>query len=287
MAETPRNIAASVKQRLLNIARAQGQLFDLLLIRFALERLLTGSPTRSTATGSSSKGGMLVTLWLEEDNRTTRDIDFLGRGDANEGSLKAAFAEIMAIECNDGLRFDIDALSATAIRDEMDYGGTRLRTVAYLERTQIPITLDIAFGDALAAGPNELTFPSLLDMEAPTVRAYSPVTVVAEKFQAMVGLGIANSRMKDYYDLWAIPRTLSIDGKDLDDAIAATFARRRTDIPAERPVGLSTAFVEDELKQQQWRAYAQSLGLNGVSLDHVVEAVWDLVRPSCERLLKR
>jgi predicted nucleotidyltransferase component of viral defense system len=285
MAKAPANVAASVKQRLLNMARAQGQVLDVVLIRFALERLLYRLAKSDHRDRFILKGGMLVTLWLEEDNRVTRDMDFLGRGNASEEELKAVFAEIMAIECNDGLKFDVDGLSVTAIREEMQYGGTRLRTVAYLERTRIPVTLDVAFGDAIAAGPSELVFPSLLDMEAPKVRAYPPATLIAEKFQAMVALGAANSRMKDYYDLWAIPRTLSIDGKELDDAMAATFARRRTDIPADRPVGLSAEFIGDELKQRQWRAYARSIELDAVSLDEVVEAVWALVGPSCERLL--
>ena len=287
MAKEPVNIAASVKQRLLNLARAEGQLFDVLLVRFALERLLYRLANSKHRDRFILKGGMLVTLWLEEDNRTTRDIDFLGRGDANGESLKAAFAEIMSIECDDGLKFDIDKLSVTTIREEMEYGGTRLQTVAYLERTRIPITVDIAFGDALADGPTEVAYPSLLDMEAPKVRTYPPATVIAEKFQAMVALGRANSRMKDYYDLWAIPKTLTIDERELDDAIAATFARRRTAIPSERPDGLSAAFAGDELKQRQWRAYARSLELDGVSFDEVVEAAWALVAPSCGRLLTR
>jgi predicted nucleotidyltransferase component of viral defense system len=238
--EKPANIAASVRQRLLNIARAEGQLFDVLLVRFALERLLFRLSKSNYRDRFILKGGMLVTLWLEEDNRVTRDVDFLGSGDANADNLKAAFAEIMAIECQDGLRFDVGKLTVTTIRDDMEYGGTRLQTVAYLERTQIPITLDIAFGDAVAAGPTELSYPSLLDMEPPKVRAYPPATVIAEKFQAMVALGIANSRMKDYFDLWAMPKTVSIDDKELEEAIAATFERRRTEIPADRPARLST-----------------------------------------------
>ena len=284
MARAPANIAASVKQRLLNKARAEGQLFDVLLIRFALERLLYRLAKSRHRDRFILKGGMLVTLWLEDDNRVTRDIDFLGRGNSNEEGLKAAFAEIMALECDDGLEFDAGGLSAASIRDDMEYRGTRLRTIAYLEKTQIPITLDIAFGDALATDPTELSYPSVLDMEPPKIRAYPPTTVIAEKFQAMVALGIANSRMKDYYDLWAIPATLAIDANELDAAIAATFARRRTAIPAVRPVGLSAAFSGDELKQRQWWAYAQALQLDRVSLGEVVEAVWGLVGPSCERL---
>lgn len=196
MAKAPVNIAASVRQRLLNIARARNQPFDVVLVRFALERLLWRLSVSGHRDRFILKGGLLVTMWVEDEKRVTRDADFLGRGDAAEDSLKAAFAEIMAIPGYDGILFDTESLTVTAIREEMEYGGTRLRAVAYLERTRIPVTLDIAFGDALAEAPQDLTYPTLLDMAAPDIRAYPPATVIAEKFQAMVALGIANSRIR-------------------------------------------------------------------------------------------
>lgn len=284
MARGPSNLAASVKQRLLNIARAQDQLFDVVLVRFALERLLWRLSISSHRDRFILKGGLLVTMWVEDEKRVTRDADFLGSGDAGEESLKAAFTEIMAIPGDDGIQFDTEGLTVTAIREDMEYGGTRLRTTAYLERTRIPVTLDIAFGDALADGPQALTYPTLLDMEAPEIRAYPPATVIAEKFQAMVALGIANSRMKDYYDLWAVPKTIAIAAEDLDAAIKATFDRRGTAIPADRPPGLSAEFVQDDPKQRQWRAYAASIELEGVALDTIVDAIWSLAGPSCARL---
>jgi len=284
MARAPTNVAASVRQRLLNIARAQGQLFDVVLVRFALERLLWRLSVSGHRDRFILKGGLLVTMWVEDEKRVTRDADFLGRGVAGEDSLKAAFTEIMAIPGDDGILFDTGSLTVTAIREDMEYGGTRLRTTAYLERTRIPVTLDIAFGDALADAPQDLTYPTLLDMDAPEIRAYPPATVLAEKFQAMVALGIANSRMKDYYDLWALPSTIAIVADELDAAIAATFARRKTAIPKDRPPGLSAEFAQDETKQRQWRAYAASIDLERVSLDEIVEAIWALVGPACARL---
>ena len=284
MAKAPVNIAASVRQRLLNIARTCSQPFDVVLVRFALERLLWRLSISSHRDRFILKGGLLVTMWVEDEKRVTRDADFLGRGDAAEDSLKAAFIEIMAIPGDDGILFDAESLTVTAIREEMGYGGTRLRATAYLERTRIPVTLDIAFGDALADAPQDLTYPSLLDMAAPNIRAYPPATVIAEKFQAMVALGIANSRMKDYYDLWAVPKTIEIAAEDLDAAIGATFDRRGTALPPERPPGLSAEFIRDETKQRQWRAYAASIELEDAALDMVVEAIWALVGPSCVRL---
>lgn len=191
----------------------------------------------------------------------------------------------MSIESDDGLVFDLDALAATAIREEMEYGGTRLKTSAYLEKTRIPVTIDIGFGDAMADATQQLDYPTLLDLPAPNVRAYPPATVIAEKFQAMVALGVLNGRMKDYYDLWAIPRALDIAADDLDAAITATFERRQTAIPTERPPGLSAEMVDDEVKQRQWRAYAASVELQNVSLESIIDKVWGLVGPSCARIV--
>lgn len=284
MAKAPTNLAKSVKDRLLAIARREGRAFDILLVRFALERLLYRLSISAHAERFVLKGGMLVTVWVADDNRVTRDADFLGHGVADPDRLIDDFREIMSIESDDGLIFDIDALAASVIREEMEYGGIRLKTAAYLERTRIPVTIDIGFGDALAGATQRLDYPTLLELPVPQVRAYPPATVIAEKFQAVVALGVLNGRMKDYYDLWAIPRAIALSDDELDAAVRATFDRRRTPIPTERPPGLSTDMIEDEGKQKQWRAYAASLELENVSLKVIVEAVWALVGPSCARL---
>ena len=285
MAKTPTNMAKSVKDRLLNIARQEGRVFDVLLVRFALERLLYRLSVSEHRERFVLKGGMLVTVWVKDDNRVTRDADFLGHGDPEPERLATDFREIMAIESDDGLVFDLTALTATAIREEMEYGGTRLKTSAYLEKTRIPVTIDIGFGDAMVDATQQLDYPTLLDLPAPNVRAYPPATVIAEKFQAMVALGVLNGRMKDYYDLWAIPHALEIGTDDLDAAIAATFERRQTAIPTERPPGLSAEMVDDETKQRQWRAYAASVELENISLESIIDKVWGLVGPSCARIV--
>lgn len=287
MARNPVNLAASVKDRLLNLARREGRVFDVVLVRYALERLLFRLSISEHRDQFILKGGMLVTIWLSDDKRETRDADFLGYGDASEESILATFTEILAIPSDDGLIFDTGNMVATTIRDEMEYGGIRLRVPAYLERSRIPMVIDIGFGDALAAPADQMSYPTLLDMAPPKIQFYPPATVVAEKFQAMVALGVANGRMKDYYDLWALPQSVPVSGGELDAAIAATFDRRRTDIPSERPPGLSRALLDDETKQRQWRAYAASIELEGVALDEVVDAIWSLVGPSCQRLTER
>jgi predicted nucleotidyltransferase component of viral defense system len=250
MAKVAIDMAKSVKDQLLNLARKEGRAFDVLLVRFGLERLLYRLSVSAHRDRFVLKGGMLVTAWVADDNRVTRDVDFLGYGDSDPDSLVGDFREIMAIGSDDGLVFDIDALAATVIREEMEYGGVRLKTAAHLEKTRIPVTIDIGFGDAMTDATQRLEYPTLLDLPAPQIRSYPPATVIAEKFQAMVALGVLNGRMKDYYDLWAIPRAIDISDADLDAAIRATFARRRTPVPHERPPGLSTEMIGDEAKQR-------------------------------------
>jgi predicted nucleotidyltransferase component of viral defense system len=284
MADSPKNLAASVKQRLMNMARDQNRAFDILLVRFALERLLFRLSLSAYRDNYILKGGMLVTQWLEHNNRETRDMDFLGFGEADAEAIKAIFAEIMTIASDDGLAFDTEALTASAIREEMEYGGIRLRTTAYLERTRIPVTLDIGFGDALAGSSERIDYPSLLDMARPSIRAYSPAAVIAEKFQAVVALGLANGRMKDFYDLWAIPKAMPIDEAELDAAIAATFERRATPVPSDRPIGLSETMAQDTDAGRRWRAYIDSLELPALDFAEVLDDIWALLAPSCSRL---
>jgi hypothetical protein len=140
-------------------------------------------------------------------------------------------------------------------RAEDEYSGVRLTMVAEIAGARLPVQVDIGFGDAVTPGVQDIDYPSLLDMPAPRLRAYPPETVVAEKFQALVALGMLNSRMKDFFDLWAISETFSFDGLVLADAIRATFERRRTDVPTKSPIALTPAFAEDAAKQAQWRGF--------------------------------
>ena len=243
---------------------------ELLLTRYALERLLhrlSLSPHRERFV---LKGAMLLATWFDEPHRATRDVDLLGFGDAAEAALLATFREIMAVEVDDGVSFDLKGLRIEAIREEVEYGGSRLRTTAALAGARIPITVDIGFGDAVEPGIEDIDLPVLLDMPSPHLRAYPPETVIAEKFHAMVALGRANSRMKDYYDVWMLTSAFAIEPERLQQAIAATFARRSTVIPAEVPDGLSDAFAGDPAKQRQWNAFARSLSGSIPEFERVV-----------------
>ena len=273
MPDRPRNIGASVRQRLLNLAHARGQPMELLLTRYALERLLhrlSLSPHRERFV---LKGAMLLATWFDEPHRATRDVDLLGFGDAAEDALLATFREIMAVEVDDGVKFDLKGLKIEAIREEVEYGGSRLRTTAALAGARIPITVDIGFGDATEPGVEDIDLPVLLEMPSPHLRAYPPETVIAEKFHAMVVLGRANSRMKDYYDVWMLIDSFELEPQRMRRAIGATFARRNTEIPTSVPDGLSDAFSADVGKKRQWDAFARTLSGQVPELDRVVRAL--------------
>lgn len=265
-----RNVGASVRQRLLNLAHARGQPLELLLTRYALERLLhrlSLSPYRERFV---LKGALLLTTWFDEPHRATRDLDLLGFGDPSDDALLTAFREVMTIGVDDGIAFDSAGLQIQSIREDMQYGGSRLRTTAALAGARIPVVVDIGFGDAVEPGIEDIQLPVLLDMPSPRLRAYPQETVIAEKLHAMVTLGLANSRMKDYYDVWMLVRTFEIDPARLRRAIEATFARRGTPLPAALPEGLTDAFAQDDTKQRQWAAFVRNLSSSAPALRDIV-----------------
>lgn len=270
MAKDIRNIGASVRARLLNLSKANGQSFDLVLTRFALERLLFRLSQSPHADRFVLKGAMLMMSWFDDPHRGTRDLDLLGFGDPSEAAMLATFRDILAQAAEDGVVFDPDTLRVDRIREELDYGGLRLRAIASVGGARINLTIDIGFGDALEPGAEVVDYPVMLDLPAPRLRAYARETVIAEKFQAMVALGRANSRMKDFYDIWVLSRSFSFDDDRLARAIAATFARRGTAIPTEPPDALTPAFAADEQKQRQWRAFVEDLSVDRGELGDVV-----------------
>ena len=281
MAKAPKNLAASVRQKLLSLARQEQKLFDVVLVAFGLEHLIYRLSVSPHKDKFVLKGGMLVTLWTKDQARFTRDVDFLSFGASDEDALIEIFKDTLDIDAGDGLIFDTADITAAQIREDQIYGGVRLKTVATLANAKIPITIDIGFGDSLTAPDFKIDYPSLLDFPDATIRAYSPATVMAEKFQALVALGLVNGRMKDFYDLWALPQSQEIAEAELAEAVRLTFARRNTPVPTDRPHGLSSAFFDEPAKQQQWNAYAQSIGLEGEPLAAVAEAIWAAFEPVC------
>jgi predicted nucleotidyltransferase component of viral defense system len=252
----PHNLVASIRQRLMNLSRERGEDFQLVLTRYGLERVLYRLTLSPHAHQFILKGAALFQLWTGQPHRSTRDLDLLGEGTPSTARLRRLFEEVcsMPVE-DDGLTFPSTAVQAEQIKEEDEYQGIRLRIGARLGTIRIPLQIDIGFGDAVTPGPQAVTYPTLLDFPAPTLQAYPRETVVAEKFQAMVHLGMANSRMKDFYDVWTLARQFEFDGPGLCAAIRATFARRQTKLPAKVPLALTPEFSADRTKATQWTAF--------------------------------
>ncbi len=255
MAREPlKNVGASVRARLLQRSRDERTDFQILLTRYALERLLYRLSRSEHRNRFVLKGAMLFVTWVEAPFRPTRDLDLLGYGDNSPEAIGDTFRAILTQPVDDdGVAFDIAGLEAAPIREDLEYGGVRVRTQATIAAARIPIQIDVGFGDAITPGPIEIDYPALLDAPAPHLRAYPIETVVAEKFHALATRGITNSRLKDYYDLWLIAETFELDRAPLAAAVRQTFARRETALPQEKPTGLSEAYVDTW--GDQWRTF--------------------------------
>ncbi|MCE2518988.1 MAG: nucleotidyl transferase AbiEii/AbiGii toxin family protein [Alphaproteobacteria bacterium] len=274
MARELRSIGASVRARLLARARVENTDFQILLTRYALERLLYRLGVSDQRERFVLKGAMLFTVWQDDPFRPTRDLDLLGHGDPDPAIVAANIRSIYSAEApDDGVVFDVAGVDAAPIRSEDEYPGVRVRTGATIAGARLPIQIDVGFGDDITPELIEIEYPTLLDAPAPILRAYPPETVVAEKTQAIVSLGIANSRMKDFYDLWMIAQTFTFEGDNLANAIQQTFERRRTLLPEQVPVGLSDRFALE--REAQWRAFLARDRLATAS-DSLVQVVNDL-----------
>jgi len=283
MRKPVQNIGASVRARLLNLAKERNQPFELLLIRYTLERLLYRLSTSKHRERFALKSAMLMRQWLDDPHRPTRDLDLLGFGDSDPELTLKIFRELCAVKADDAVVFDVDGLVVDRVRDESGYSGLRLKTYATVDGARVRVVIDIGYGDATEPGLNDIELPVLLDQPAPNLRAYPYETVIAEKFQAMVVLGLANSRLKDFYDIWILAQTYAFKDDRLAQAIAATFARRKTEIPTERPDGLTSAFASDPTKQQQWAGFVEEVAVNPGPLVDVVEALASFLLPHAEK----
>lgn len=273
------NLKASVRQRLQNISRKSKEPFDRVLSRYAVERLLYRLSQSHDANRFLLKGAMLFPLWFEEMHRPTRDVDLLGYSENDEASLERIFKKLCKISVEeDALIFDPETVKAERIQEDAAYTGIRVTLIAKLDKAVIPVQADIGFGDIVTPSPEEVTFPTLLDFPAPKLRVYPIYTVVAEKFEAMVSLGEANSRMKDFFDVWFLSQRFEFEGKLLAEAIKATFARRQTDLPMGIPIPLSDEFASS--KATQWRAFMNKNSLTSTPFDQIIGQLRTFLTPT-------
>ncbi len=265
---------ASIHARLLNLAKARDEDFNLILTRYAIERFLYRLSLVPARDVYWLKGALLFDLWFDVPHRPTRDADFLGFGSADIGMLASTISEICNVVVDDGMEFDPASITIEEIREEANYGGLRVRLVSRLGNARCTVQLDVGYGDAVTPGPEEEVYPTLLDDQPlPRLRVYPRATVAAEKLEAIVSLGMTNSRLKDYFDLRALALEGVLDARLLGDAIAATFQRRGTAVPVEVPLGLSDEFARDAAKRAQWKAFLGKSRLDAPTLDAVIEEV--------------
>jgi predicted nucleotidyltransferase component of viral defense system len=260
---TRRNIAASVRARLTRVTQLQSADLQFVLTRYANERFLYRLSVSPHAGNFILKGAALFTLWTGKPHRATRDLDMLGFGKPGIARLRTILMEILQTSADDdGVIFDVGSLEVDEIRAGQEYGGLRALLYARIDGAKVRLQIDVGFGDAVTPEAQLVEFPTLLDSPVPKIRAYPRETVIAEKLEAMTSLGLANSRMKDFYDIVVLSRMFPFEGELLTRAITATFNRRKTALPPMLPVALSPIFANDASKQTQWKAFLGKSGAN-------------------------
>jgi predicted nucleotidyltransferase component of viral defense system len=269
------NVAASVRQRLLNEAKRRGESFDYVASLYARERFLARLAVSPHRDRLILKGATVFALWLDV-HRPTRDLDFLGRGNFEPDAATVIIREIVGVAIeNDGIEFNASSVTAKLIREPDEYQGVRIHLEAVLDTARIRLQIDIGVGDVVTPPARSATLPSILhDFERPRVKVYPPETIVSEKLHAMVKLGIANSRMKDFFDVYVLARGRDFEEVLLAKAVTRTFDRRNTAIP-EKPFALTPEFYLDRVKQTEWRAF---LTKSGVHAPAAFSEVGDLLR---------
>jgi predicted nucleotidyltransferase component of viral defense system len=281
-----KNIGASIRQRLLTKARNTGRPFNELLQYFAMERFLYRLSNSPHADNFILKGALMLTVWEAPLTRPTMDIDFLGRIENSAETLVKVTREICQQEVEpDGIVSDVTDIDAERIAEDADYEGIRIRFRGSLDTARFVIQLDTGFGDIIVPSPKSMNYPTILDLPAPHLRGYSRESTIAEKFEAMVKLGILNSRMKDFFDIWLISRQFDFDGSILAKAITKTFSTRGTKIPAE-PLALTDVFAKDATKATQWRGFVRRNRLSEAPKDltEVIVSIGAFLKPISESL---
>ena len=275
------NVAASVRARLLNVAKAQGVDFNQVLVRFALERILYRMTQSRHADRFLLKGALLFTLWYDMPHRATRDADLLGFGASDLASVAETFRDIAAVPVDDGIAFDPASVTVEEIRKAVGYGGVRVIIAGELAKARCKTQIDVGFGDVVTPAPVDSVYPVLLDdLPAPKLRAYPTYTVISEKLHAIALLGMTNSRLKDYFDLSVLLERETLDTDLLAQAIKATFERRGMAVPDALPIGLSYEFAHDSSRQSLWLAFLRKNGLTPESLPAIVGQLRSALAPA-------
>ena len=276
-----KDLAASVRARLLNVAKAQGADFNQVLVRFALERILYRLSKSAHADQFLLKGALLFAVWYDMPHRPTRDADLLGFGPSDLESIARTFRDIASVEVEDGIVFDPATINVEEIRKDAGYAGARVLISGEIAKARCRTQIDIGFGDAVTPGPVQAVYPVLLeDLPAPRLRTYPVYTVISEKLHAIAVLGMTNSRLKDYLDLSVLLDREVLNASTLARAIAATFIRRGMSVPVELPIGLTDEFATDSSRQAIWLAFLKKNQLAVTPLPEVVTTLRSMLEPA-------
>ena len=278
-----KNMGHSVNARLKHIASAQKVSFDYLLLRYAYERFLYRLGQSVHASRFVLKGASAFSVWFGPMFRVTRDTDLLCHGNPAPEHLIQCFRDICETEVHDdGIRFDASSITSSEIKKDAKYRGTRIMFNAWIHQAKAAMQFDIGFGDSVYPEAEFQEYPKILDdFEPPNILVYPRYTVVAEKLEAIVSLGMLNSRLKDYFDLWLLSERFDFDYLLLKQAIARTFQRRESELPKEVPIGLTSDFFLDAIKQSQWRAFLRKVApeQRPDNLQSAVERIVAFLRP--------
>lgn len=254
------SVSQSVRDRLLSRTRRTGEDHQVVLTRFALERFLYRLGQLEEGDDFTLKGAFAFLVWEGKLGRQTRDLDLLGRGSPSADRLEDILVRACQVDVpEDGVAYDEETLEVASIREENVYEGLRAELISHVGSARLPLQVDVGFGDAVVPPAERKVFPGLLDFPEPELKTYPPETVVAEKVHGMVRFGQANTRMKDFYDIWRISQTVRLEGEDLTEALRATFERRQADFPKETPVALTETFAGSDRKKRQWQAFVRQV----------------------------
>ncbi|GAB1538292.1 nucleotidyl transferase AbiEii/AbiGii toxin family protein [Scytonema sp. NUACC21] len=278
------NVPASIRSRLLNLAKERKEDFSYLLSRYASDRFLYRLSLSRYHKQFILKGATLFRVWNGEPHRATKDLDLLSFGVNEIPHLVEIFKEICCIKYEqDGILFQEETVVGEKIKEDQEYEGVRIKLKGILSNTPVPLQIDVGFGDAVTPTATEASFPTILSLPVPVMQIYPRETVVSEKFQAMVSLGIKNSRLKDFYDILFLCGNFNFEGVLLSQAIQATFQRRKTSIPNTEPFALTVEFAEDSDKKKQWEAFVKKAGINvnQNSLNEVIDIIKSFLMPPC------
>ena len=287
MANKATNIPASVRARLLNRARNKQRPFNELLQYYAMERFLYRLSQSKHADTFVLKGGLMLQMWGGSLTRATKDIDLHRAAPASVDELESVIRDCIGVEVeDDGLLFDAETVNGEQIRLDAQYDGARIRFAGHLGNARVSVQVDVGFADIITPSAQPISYPTLLDFSTPELLGYTPETTIAEKLEAMVTLDMANTRMKDFLDIWLLAKGRPFEGSILAQAVDATFSRRKTDLPTETPIALTSAFSGARDKSTQWASYAKKARVRGdvPSLGQATALITDFLMPVVEAL---